>query len=215
VDPLLGERGHVRELDAVVDAERERRVGQRVGADGLAFGAQHRQHAGEIALALRVVAAEAVERGQERAAVEDVEAGVDLSDGELLGRRVARGLGLHHAVDGAVGGADHAPVAARVVELHRGDRRGGARIGVGGNGGGDRLAGDERHVAVDHDHRRVGVDLRRRGGDGVAGAERSLLDRRLGPLGQVLGEQPLGVVDDDHALRAGRARREQRPQDHG
>ena len=51
-------------------------------------------------------------------------------------------------------------------------------------------------------------------GDGVAGAARLLLDRDLDVVGQVLGEPPLRVVDDDDPLGAGRARGEQRPQDH-
>ena len=62
VDPLLGEPPHLRELDAGVDAERQRRVGDHVRADRLAVGAQQRQHVGQVELALGVVGAQLLQR---------------------------------------------------------------------------------------------------------------------------------------------------------
>jgi hypothetical protein len=162
---------------------------------------------------LGVVGLQRVERGEQGAAVEHVQAGVDLADRELLGGRVAGDLGLGDPLDGSVAVADHAPVAGRVVELHRGERGGGVQLVVRGDGGRDRLARDQRHVAVHDDDGRAGVDAARRGGDGVAGPARLLLDHGLDAVGQVLGEQPLGVVDDDHPRRPGLACREQRPLD--
>ena len=214
VDPPLGQAGHVREVDAVVDAEREVGIGQRAGLDGPAGGEQGRQDVGQVELALGVVLLEAAQRCEQRGAVEHVQAGVDLADRELGLGRVTGGLRLDDALDVAVGAAEHAAVAARVLELHRGQRRRGPGLLVGGDDRGDRLARDQRHVAVQHDHGACRIDQAGRGRDGVAGPARSLLDRDLDAVGQVLGEQPLRIVDDDHPLRAGLARGEQRPQDH-
>ena len=47
---------------------------------------QLRQHVGQVQLALRVVAVDLGQRGEQAAAVERVDAGVDLADRELLGR---------------------------------------------------------------------------------------------------------------------------------
>ena len=94
-------------------------------------------------------------------------------------RRVAGDLGLHDALDAAVGGAHDAAVAARVRELHRGQRRRGAGLLVRGDHAGDRVRRDQRHVAVDHQHRRV-VAVEQRGGRGhrVAGPARLAPGRR-------------------------------------
>ena len=214
MDPALREPGHVGEVDAVVDAEREVGIGERERLHELVVRAQQREHVRQVELALGVVAAEPRERGEQRAAVEQVEARVDLADRELLLGRVARGLGLDDALDAPLRVADDAAVAGRVLELHARDRRRGAGLLVRGDQRGDRLAGDERHVAVDDQHGRGRVDRAGGGGDRVAGAAGLRLDRDLDVAGEVLGEPPLGVVDDDDALGAGRAGRQQRPQDH-
>ena len=130
VDPALREPGHVGEVDAVVHAEREVGIGERERLDEPAVAAQERQDVGQVELALRVVAPEPLERAQQRAAVEQVQAGVDLADRELLLGRVAGGLRLDHALDAPLGVADDAPVAGRVLELHARDRRGGAGLRV-------------------------------------------------------------------------------------
>ena len=90
VDALLRQLADLRELDAVVDAERERVIGDEVARRSScpasrSFG----QHVGQVELALRVVGVDLRERVEQRGAVERVDAGVDLADRELLGRRVA------------------------------------------------------------------------------------------------------------------------------
>jgi hypothetical protein len=214
VDAPLGEAGHVREVHTVVDAEREIDLGERVGLDEASRRRQDGQHAGQVQLALGVVGVELGQRGQQLAALEQVEAGVDLPDRELLRGRVAGGLRLGHALDRAGGVAHHASVAGGVIELHAGDRRGRARVLVGADELGDRRAGDQRHVAVDDEHRRRAVDQLGGGQHRVTGPARLVLDRDLDVGGQVLAQHPLRVVDDDHALRTGGTRREQRPEDH-
>ncbi len=214
VDPPLGQARHVREVDAVVDAEREVGIGQRAGLDGPAGGEQGRQDVGQVELALGVVLLEAAQRCEQRAAVEHVQAGVDLADRELGLGRVAGGLRLDDALDVAVGAAEHAAVAARVLELHRRQRRGGAGLLVRGDDRGDRLARDQRHVAVQHDHgalpdRSGRPRPRRRRRSRAAAAGSPPRRRRAGAR-----RAAAWIVDDDHPLRSGLARGEQRPQDH-
>ena len=207
-------RRAVGELDAGVDAERQRGVGDDVGGDLLAVGAQEREHVGQVELALGVVGGERLERGEEVAAGERVDAGVDLADRLLLGGRVAGLLRLDDALDAAVGRPDDAAVAARVLELHRRHRGRGAALLVRLRERGDRLGGDERHVAVEHEHGVVRADLVGGGAHGVAGAVRLLLDRHLDAVGQRVGELALRPVDDHDAAGAGFARGGDRPLDH-
>ena len=145
-----------------------------------------------------------------------VQAGVDLADGELLLGRVAGRLGLHDALDAAVGGADDAAVAGRVVELHRRERRGGAGLLVGGDEPGDRLARDQRHVAVDHQRPAPSGRSVRGGGDRVARsrAARAWIATSTSS-GRCSASRRLRVVDHDHPLGPGLARGVQRPEDHG
>ncbi len=214
VDALLGEVGDGGEVDAVVDAEREVRVGERVRLDGEVLLEHPGHDVGEVELALGVVGAEGVERVEQRAAVEAVQAGVDLADGQLGLRRVAGRLRLHHALHPALRVAHDAAVARRVLELHRGERGGGLRGRVRLDEARDRLGGDQRHVAVDDHDGRAAVDVARRGGDGVPRAARLLLDGDLDAVGEVAVEAALRVVDDHDAVGAGGLRREQGPEDH-
>ena len=185
-----------------------------VRADRLALGAQQRQHVGQVELALRVVGAQLLQRLQQVAARERVDAGVDLADRLLLGRRVAGRLGLHHPLDAALRVAHDAPVAARVLELHRRHRGRRAALLVGARERGDRVGGDQRDVAVEHEHGGAGVDLVGRRADGVAGAVRLLLDRHLDVLGQRVGQRALRPVDDHDPAGARLAGRGDRPLDH-
>jgi hypothetical protein len=216
VDALLREGGHLGQVDAVVDAERQGRVGERMGVHGPAGREQDRDHVGEVHLALGVVGPEPAERLAQRGRVEGVEAGVDLAQGELLDRRVARHLRLDDPRHAAVAGPDDASVSRRVVQLHRGERRARPRLGVERQERGDRLGGDERHVAVDDEHRAVVALVQERGG----GRHRVARPTRLGLHGdldvrrEVLLEPPLRVVHHDHAPGARVAGRRERPQQH-
>ena len=210
MDAGLGERAHAREVGAVVDAEQQRGVVDRMGGDAV----EQLERRGQVELALGVVGGQAREGVPQGGAVEGVDAGVDLADGELLGRRVAWHLGLHHALHGPVLAAHDAPVARRVVELHRGD----GRLRIGGRVSldevGERLGGDQRNVAVEDEHGRV-AQVRGRGLHGAAGPVGLGLDRELHAVGQVALERPLRPVDDHDLARPGGQRRGHRPRDHG
>ena len=136
---------------------------------GLAGLDQLRQHVGQVQLALRVVAVDLGQRGEQGAAVEGIHAGVDFADRELLGGGVALGLGLDDPLDAAVLVSDDAAVLGGVVELHRGHRRRRAALLMRGHEVRDRVRGDQRNVAGEHDDGRAGVDVRAGGGDGVTG----------------------------------------------
>ena len=153
VDAPLRDGVRVGEVDPVVHAVREVGVLDLVGRDEPACLAHRRQDVGQVQLALGVVGVQAPERVDQRGRVERVDAGVDLADLELLRRRVARGLGLGDAQHGAVRVADHAPVGARLVELHRGHRGARTRRLVRLDEALDRVGGEQRDVAVDDDHR--------------------------------------------------------------
>ena len=213
LDAGLGQRTHVGELDAAVDAERERRVRDDVRGDQLAVGAQERQHVGQVELALGVVGGEPPERLDEVAARERVDARVDLADRLLLGGRVARRLRLDDALDAAVGRADHAPVARRVLELHRRHRRRRAALLVCVGERGDRLGGDQRHVAVEHEHGVVGADVARGRAHRVAGPVGLLLHRELHAVGERTLEPPLRPVDHHDPPGPGLLRGVDRPAD--
>ena len=107
-------------------------------------GAQERQHVGQVELALGVVGGQRLERLEQVAARERVDAGVDLADRLLLRGRVAGRLGLHHPLDVAVGGAHDAAVARGVLELHGRHRGRRAAVLVGARERVDRLGGDQR-----------------------------------------------------------------------
>ena len=61
-----------------------------VDDDRPAFGDEHADRVGEVELTLHVVRLEPVEHGPEAVRTKDIDRGVDLSNGELLGRCVAR-----------------------------------------------------------------------------------------------------------------------------
>ena len=191
VDALLGEPRDVREVDAVVDAEREVGVGERVRLrPSWPGGAQQRQHVGQVELALGVVGVELGERVEQRAAVEQVEAGVDLADRELLGRRVAR--------------APSSPRRARRRRRRRG-RRGRSRSGrrapssrASPPAPASSCAATSPAIAspvisgmspLMTSTGASGSIVAGGGRDGVAGAARLLLDRDLDAVGQVPGER--------------------------
>ena len=216
VEAGLGDGAHDGQLGAIVDAERERGVGETVGDHRGTAGAQQGHDVGEVTLALGVVGADARQGLEEGGAVEGVDPGVDLADGELLGSGVARGLGLHDPLHRAVGGADDAAEAGGVLELDDAEGGGGARGGMAVQERAQRLAGDEGRVAVDDEHHRRGIDAPGGGVDGVAGAERLRLDRELHARGEMRLERPVRAAHDHDAPGAHLASRgdgpgEQRP----
>ncbi len=188
---------------------------ERVRPHGVARRAHRRQDVGQVQLALRVVGAQRVERVEQGAGVEREDRAVDLADLELLLRRVAGRLRLDDPLDVAVVVAHDAAVAGRVVERHRRHRGGGARAVVLRDERRDRRAGDERHVARQHDDGALRIDVRGGGLDGAAGAVGFELD----DAGDgVAGRKPAfeGVrvrVDDDDSVGAGVERGGDRPAD--
>jgi hypothetical protein len=202
------------EVDAVVDAHRHGEVVGEVGGDRVTGLAQGRQHVGQVVLALGVVVGEGGEGGGQGRGGEGVGAGVDLADRELLGRRVAGGLRLDHALDLARRGADHAAVGAGVVELDRQHRRRRARLGVRRQQAGDRLGRDQRHVAGKDEHGFGRLDQRQGGADRAAGAVGHGLDDGLDVLRQARGDVLIRRDDRRHAPRPGLAGRGDRPGDH-
>ena len=114
VDPVAQLPGDEGELDARVDPLDLPRDGRSVDCDGLAVGDEQAERVGHVELALRVVRLEPVEQRPEPVGAKDVDAGVDLAERELLGRRVRR---LDDAREPAFRIADDAAVRARVLGL--------------------------------------------------------------------------------------------------
>ena len=102
------------ELGAVVAALDEPVVGDDQRAGGPSGPVRVGDDIGEVDLALVVVRAQGRQGGAQVGGVEDVDTGVDLSDGALGLAGVAL---LDDGRDGAVGLAHDAPVAGGVVEL--------------------------------------------------------------------------------------------------
>ena len=187
------------ELDAGVDAHAHLLVVALEAGDGVLGVEQQVDDVGEVELALVVVAAEARQRRPQRVAAEHVEADVDLVDLALLGGRVAV---LDDARDAAVVVAHDAAVVRGVVEVDGGERGGGVGVEVPLVEGGDEVAVDQRHVAVQHHD--VALEVVQRleaGADGVAGAAPLLLHGALAAHRQDLVDRLLvGAGDDDDAL---------------
>ena len=166
---------------------------------------------GEVELALGVVGVEPGEGAPEGGRVDDVDRRVDLADGQLLGRRVAR---LDDRDQPAVVASEDAAVRARVVGLEGEDRRrrsfGPVRLEQAGEGrGGEewRIAGEDEDVPLEALERRL------RGGGGVTGAARLLLDGEHGSRRQralELGHRP-GRGHDDERVGVELARRRDDP----
>ena len=165
----------------------------------------------KVQLALGVVGRELGQGVPEGLRVKAEDPGVDLVDRELLVGGIAGALGLDDALDGAVAVADHTAVAGRVVEDRGEHRRAG---GVGVHERGDRLGGDERHVAGQDDDGAGAVDLGCGGSDGAAGAVGLRLDRDVDVVGEDLLGRRVGRVDHHDVLCAGLLRGDDRPQNH-
>ena len=119
-------------------------------------GAQHLDRVGQVVLALRVLGAQAPERGREQVAAEAVDRRVDLVDLALLD--VGVGV-LDDAGHPVVLVADHAAVAGRVGGGHGEHRRGGVLHSVLGGQHRDRLGAQQRVVARQHEDVVFGVEV--------------------------------------------------------
>ena len=185
-DLTLGHRRDLRELDTVVDLQQLSGVGELVGLDRPLVATQDRQHVGEVELALGVVGADVGQRLQQRLAVEGEHAGAHLPDVELELGRIARCLRLDDALDGPVGSAHDPSVATGIVEGDGHERGGGPGALMGLRERPQRRGGDERRVAVDHDHRVGTAEVGNRGAHGARG---SVVLRLHGDLDSLTGER--------------------------
>ena len=168
------------------DAGRRREVGARVHADGreLVVGAMRGRRpavvddvpdrVGQLELALRVPSVEPVERAPQRRRAEDVGGRVQLADRALLVRRVPF---LDHAQHPAGPVANHTAIRERRVGLEREERGVGVGAPVLVEERSEQLGREERRVArEDEDVALESVEGAARGGDGVSGAARLVLD---------------------------------------
>ena len=212
VDPPLGHGPDRRQPDPVVDAQLAGVV-DLVREHAPLARAHDRQHVGQVQLALRVVAPHLVERREQRRALERIDAGADLPDPQLELGRVAGRLRLDHALDRAVRRPHHSPVATRIVEHRRGERRRRARARVRLGQPGQRLGLNQRVVGVQHDDGVGPVDLLRRRLDRIRRPTRLLLDRHRHVAVQQRLQRPVGTFDHDHLAGAGRPGSRHRPGD--
>ena len=163
--------GDLRELLAVVHAQRLGGITDRHALDPATRARQQLDHVGEVQLALVVVRAELAERGPQALRVEAVDAGVDLVDLLLVVGGVAI---LDDALD-APALPEHAAVALRSLD-HRG-QHGGHRTGrtMMLHEALEGLEREQRHVAGQHEDHALGGTRGLGLQDGVAGAEPLLL----------------------------------------
>jgi hypothetical protein len=125
IDPVAeGGRGQ-RELGARVDALGIERIAREEDGARLAVGDEQPESVRDVQLALGVVCVEPLERRPELVGAKDVDAGVDLAHGQLLGGGVGR---LDDPGEPAVGVADDPTVGAGICGLEGED--GGGRAGL-------------------------------------------------------------------------------------
>ena len=181
----------------------------------MAVSAQDRHHIGEVLLALRIAGRHPLDRVSEERAVKRVAAGIDLIDGPLLRRRV----GVLDDLDQRAAAVPDDP-----AEIGRARPGGQHRDGVAGRGvlpdeRGERLAPEQGHVAVGHQHHAghdaEGLDHH---AHRVAGAGLAVLhdDGRGRCVPHGLGTDLLPAVpgDDHHVLRIELAGRREHVPEH-
>ena len=209
VDAVAQPRGNRRELGARVDAVGLERILRALDRARLPVADEDAERVGDVELALRVVRRQPFERRPELRRVEDVDAGVDLAERELLGRGVAR---LDDPREPAVR-VPHDPAVCRGVgRLEGEDGRGGSGGAMRLDERGDRLRPQRGHVAVEDEDVAVEVAERlARAADGVAGAARLLLH---GDVDAVVELARRRRGDDDDPLHARPARGLDDPVDH-
>ena len=164
---------HGAQLERALELRQLPGVVRAFGLDGLGdhhdlrlaiLGSSLGEHVGEVVLALRVVVAQRRQPGAQRIGISGDDAGVDDADAALF---VAGILLFDDARDVALGIADDAAVTGGIGRL---GREHGKRAGRGQQPG-QGVAGDQRHVAVEHQHACVVGYARQRLLHGVAGAQ--------------------------------------------
>ena len=183
VDPVAQPRRGRRKLDPRVDPLGLERVCCDVHGNRIAVADEEAQCVGEVELTLRVVRLEPLERRPELRGLEDVDAGVDLAERELLGRRVA---GLDDLREAALAVAHDPAVGTHVGRLERKHGGRGTFAAVRLDESAQELRRQAGDVAVQDEH--VAVEALERGACGtnrVTGAERLLLHRNLEPVESV------------------------------
>ena len=199
-DPTVQLAAHRGQLSAVVDPLGLPHVVGDKRRDPAARGARQGQHVGQVELPLVVVRAQLGQGVHEHLAVEGVDAGVDLVDGQLIRGGVAV---LHDPGDRAVLGANDPPVPRGVGDPGRQDgRRVAVRLVLGHQLGQGR-AGEQGDIAIgDHDRAAADVTGRlQRALHGVPGAQLLVLHGRAhmrGDRRQVRGHGVTPVPDDHH-----------------
>src|SRR5438552_1015372 len=184
------------EPDAVLDPHRLARVVELDDRHRL----QVQEDVGQVELARIVVVLDLVELLDEPAAVEAVDADVELVHALPLFRGSV--LALDDALEPAVAVSDHAAVVARRI-LDAGDGRGRARLLVGVDDLEDARCGQKRGVSVDHQHlaaaQLAGRNLLQR----VRRTPRvALVDQTGTPMEACRHVGVVGVRDHRDALRA-------------
>jgi len=205
-DPVVERATPGGQLPPVVAAQDVVGVLRDVAADRGALLDQQPEDVGDVLLALVVVGVDPGESPPERRRVADVDTGVDLPDGPLLGGGVAL---LDDRPDTAVGTAHDATEAGRLVDLSCEDGENVARGAVGLHQAGHRGGPQQRGVTVHEEDRPLQVGQRvERHGRGVTRAPLLLLDdghRARRHLRQMfLDESAAGPHDDDRGPRVQR-----------
>ncbi len=145
-DAAAHDRGQLRHLAAVVDAEALGRILGDHRLQRLPVAVQDADDVGEVVLVLGVVGSHAIERGPEPSGVEAVHAGADLAD-LALG---TGGVAVLHDAGRTPALAYHAPVAGRVRHQGGEQRRGRPARHVMLDQPTQGRLGQERHVAGQH-----------------------------------------------------------------
>ena len=209
VDPVAELGRGDRKLRAGVDAERRELVGAAPRRGPPTVGDKVGDRVGEVKLALGVARIELLERRPERAGGEDVGGGVELPDLALLRRGVPV---LDDRLDASVVAADDPAVRERPHRLEREDRHRGVLACVLGGEFPQVRGGQQRRRRIEHEQVAFKAGERVAGrGDGIAGAERLLLNRDLHSL---VGVRRVGRGDDHDRVGSGLAGRPDHPVDH-
>ena len=173
VDAVAQGGGRRCELDPGVHTFRLAGIGCDVDGDAVARDDEVADGVREVQLTLRIRRSEALERGPQQLGLEHVDGRVRLADRKLRGRRVG---GLDDRLEVSVLPAHDPPVGADLARLEREHRRARAPRAVRFEQVAQKLGRQERRIAREHQHLVGACDRLPGAADGVARAERPLLD---------------------------------------